>query len=183
VTSAPPDGLVIRPERADDDTAIRRVVGDAFGSPVEPDLVERIRASKEYLPELALVAELDGEIVGHVMISGAVVRNERGDHPIVMLSPLAVDPDHERRGIGAALIAAATRGAAERGEPFVVLEGDPAYYSRFGFEHSLPYGIELPLPDWAPPEAGQLLRLPSFDPDDGDRRGPVVYPSAFEGVE
>ena len=53
---------------------------------------------------MALVAERAGEIVGHVMISHAVIRNDAGDRRIVMLSPLAVDPAHQRRGIGRALV-------------------------------------------------------------------------------
>ena len=70
-----------------------------------------------------------------------------------------------------------------RGEPLVVLEGSPAYYGKLGFEHSTEYGIEIHLPDWAPPEAAQVIRLASFDPDDPTLRGTVVYPSAFDGLE
>ena len=183
MTSPPPAGLVIRPETPADHDAIGRLVAAAFGSSVEVELVERIRASPEYLPDLALVAELGGEVVGHVMISGAIIRSELGDRPIVMLSPLAVHPDHQRRGVGAALVGAATAGADALGEPLVVLEGEPGYYSRFGFAHSVRYGIELPLPDWAPSEAGQVVRLGRFDAADDSRRGTVVYPPAFDGVE
>ena len=43
-------------------------------------------------------------------------------------------------------------------QPLVVLEGNPLYYGRFGFEHSRRYGIEIDLPSWAPPEAAQVLR-------------------------
>ena len=177
------DDLLIRPETAADHAAIRCVVGAAFGSSVEPDLVERIRASPEYVPEMALVGVLRGEIVGHVMISGAIVRNDVGDHSIVMLSPLAVHPDHERRGIGSALVRAVATVADQRGEPLVVVEGDPAYYSQFGFEHSVRYGLEIRVPDWAPSEAGQVMRLQGYDPDDPSLRGLVVYPAAFDGLE
>jgi putative acetyltransferase len=175
--------LVVRPERAGDHDAIRQVVAAAFGSAAEADLVERIRASSEYVPELALVAELDGRVVGHVMVSGAALRNDSGDRTISMLSPLAVDPDHHGAGIGGALVRAVTAIADERGEPLVVLEGSPRYYARFGFVHSVPHGIELPLPDWAPAEAAQVLLLRAYDPHDLTLRGRVVYPAAFDGVE
>jgi putative acetyltransferase len=175
--------LIVRLERAHDHSAIRALVADAFGSAVEAELVERIRASPEYVPEMALVAELDGEIVGHVMISGAIVRNDGEDRPIVMLSPLAVSPNHERLGIGSALVRAVTRVADERGEPLVVLEGNPDYYSQFGFEHSVRFGLEMRLPDWAPSEAGQVLRLSGYDSNDASLRGLVVYPAAFDGLE
>lgn len=179
-----PAPVHIRPESPADHDAIRRVVAAAFGSATEADLVERIRASEQYVPELALVAEAgpDGEIVGHTMISHAVLRHADGNRPIVMLSPLAVAPHHQRCGIGAALVRSAIRGADELGEPLVVLEGSPAYYGRLGFEPALPHGIELPLPDWAPPEAGQLIRLTSDDPADPTLRGAVVYPAAFDDL-
>lgn len=181
MTPPPSPELVLRPETPADHDAIRRLVAAAFGSPVEADLVERIRASPEYRPELALVAELDGVIVGHTMISAAAVHTDHGERAIVMLAPLAVDPDHERRGIGSALVRAVTAITDEQGEPLVVVEGDPAYYGRFGFEHALRHGIELPLPEWAPPEAGQVLLLGAYDPATAPR-GRVVYPAAFDGV-
>lgn len=174
VTSAP----TIRPERPEDHDAIAAVVEGAFGSPAEAQLVEAIRASPEYVPDMALVAELDGRVVGHVMISGALlVDEEGGEHPIVMLSPLGVSPELQRSGIGSALVREATRRADERGEPFVVLEGSPDYYGRLGFEPAADHGITLPLPSWAPAAAAQLMRLSHDDPA---LKGHVVYPPAFD---
>ena len=175
--------MIVRPETVDDRATIDRVVRDAFGSDVEPALVERIRASDEYHPELALVAVVDGSVVGHVMISGASLRSADGVHPILLLAPLAVDPTSQRAGIGGALVRAVTERAGEQGHPFVVLEGSPAYYSRLGFEPAARYGVRMPLPDWAPPEAAQLLRLPGFTESALHGGGQVVYPPAFDGVE
>ena len=62
----------------------------------------------------------------------------------------------------------------------MVLEGSPAYYGRLGFEHSVKYGIRINLPDWAPPEAAQMMRLTNYDPT---IRGTVVYPPAFDEAE
>jgi putative acetyltransferase len=178
-----PPSVTIRPEATDDHDAIRRVVATAFRSDTEADLVDRIRASGEYVPEMALVAQVDDEIVGHVMISGAVIRHGTGDRRIVMLSPLAVLPEYQGRGIGSTLVRAAISVARQRGEPLVVVEGSPAYYGRLGFEHSITYGIEIRLPHWAPPEAAQVVRLESFDPSDPTLRGTVVYPAAFDDLE
>jgi putative acetyltransferase len=175
--------ISIRPEQPADHAVIAEVVRAAFGSDAEPELVRRIRASPEYVPELALVAEVDGEVVGHVMISGAILRSADGDHPIQMLSPLAVDPARQRSGVGSALVRAATHRAGELGHPFVVLEGSPVYYGRLGFEPAAAHGVTMPIPDWAPPEAAQLLPLPSFRPDDLHGGGTVVYPAAFDGLE
>jgi putative acetyltransferase len=169
--------VTIRPEAPDDHLAIRRVVAAAFGSDSEAELVGAIRSSRHYVAEMSLVAASDGVVVGHVMISGATLRSERGDAPIVMLAPLAVAPDRQRTGVGSALVRAACAVAEDRGEPMIVLEGDPAYYGRFGFEPSYEYGIELPLPDWASREAGQVLRLSAWDPS---LAGTVVYPETFD---
>ena len=117
---------------------------------------------------MALVAVVDGEVVGHVMVRNAVLRSNDRDRQISMLSPLAVRPDCQKAGIGHALVSAALAVADERGEPLVVVEGSPAYYGRFGFEHSIACGIEIDLPEWAPPEAAQVRRLRSFDPDDAN---------------
>ncbi|HZB71594.1 MAG TPA: N-acetyltransferase [Acidimicrobiales bacterium] len=119
--------VAIRPESPDDTDAIRHVVAAAFGRDGEAQLVDRIRASPGYVAEMALVAEVGGEVVGHVMVSHAVVRNEGGDRRISMLSPLAVHPGHQRSGIGSALVRASLSVADALGEPLVVLEGDPAY--------------------------------------------------------
>lgn len=175
--------MIVRRETVDDHGAIRRVVRDAFDSDVEPALVERIRASAAYVPELALVAELDGHVVGHVMISSATLCSPDGEHQIMLLAPLAVEPTRQRTGIGAALVDAAAQRASRLGHRVVVLEGSPAYYSRLGFEPASRFGVTMPLPDWAPPEAAQLLRLPGFEDADLHGGGRVVYPAAFDGVE
>ena len=178
-----PHDLVIRPETSRDYPAIRRVVAAAFGRDVEADLVERIRGSAGYVPELALVAETESSIVGHVIVSTALLRHQSGERPIAMLSPLAVDPAVQRSGIGRALVAAVVALAAQNGETLVVLEGSPDYYGRLGFEPASKYGMRLPLPEWAPPEAAQLLPLHGFDPTDPTLNGHVVYPHPFDDLE
>ena len=171
--------LVIRAERPDDYDAIAEVVESAFKSPVEARLVEAIRASTNYIPKLSLVAEFDGRVVGHVMISFTALRDGESERWITMLSPLAVAPDLHGQGIGSALVRESTALADASGEPLVILEGSPVYYGRFGFEHSLKHGIHITLPSWAPPEAAQVLRLRNYDPS---IRGQVVYPPAFNDV-
>ncbi len=176
----PTDGLTIRPESPDDREVIGQVVSAAFGSDAEARLVEAIRGSVNFIPELSLVAELEGQVVGHVMISHVGLEDSSGHRRrVASLSPLAVAPAVQRRGIGSALVRAACAEADRRGEPLIVLEGDPGYYGRLGFEHSVPHRITITLPSWAPPEAAQVLRLASYDPS---LEGHVVYPSAFDEV-
>lgn len=151
------------------------MVEAAFASSTEVTLVHDIRASGLLLWEL--VAERDGEVVGHVMISRATLD---GGGDIAMLSPLAVRPDVQRDGIGSALVRDVCALADAAGEPLVVLQGSPAYYPRFGFVDSRTVGITMDLPDWAPREAGQVLRLSAYDPA---LRGHVVDPPAFSGLD
>lgn len=170
------DEVIIRPETRAERDAIAEVVERAFGSPAEARLVDTIRASVEYIAELALVATIGDRVVGHVMVSGCVLVCNDTTTSAVMLAPLAVDPEHQRTGIGGLLVRAVADRAAELLHPFVVLEGDPRYYSRFGFEPATRFGVDLPLPDWAPPEAAQLLRLHA---DASIPAGRVVYPDSF----
>jgi putative acetyltransferase len=171
--------IAIRPEGPEDHIAIAAVVEAAFGSPAEARLVEAIRSSPHYRPALALVAVDDADVVGHVMISDATLVADGGSRAIAMLSPLAVAPDRQRTGVGSALVRTVTGLADADLEPFVILEGSPDYYGRLGFEAAAPLGIEIPLPDWAPPTAAQVMRLAAYDPA---LRGRVVYPPAFDDL-
>jgi putative acetyltransferase len=179
VTDRPAE-ITIRTERRDDVDAIAEVVEAAFGSPVEARLVGALRASDDFIPDLSLVAELDGRVVGHVMISYATLQDGDGQHRIASLAPLAVAPELHRNGIGSALVREVIARTEDRGEPLVVLQGDPNYYGRLGFEPSVPLGIHLPLPSWAPAEAAQVHRLAAYDTS---LHGLVVYPPAFDEAQ
>lgn len=166
----------VRLEKATDHADVRRVTAAAFHPEPVADLVEAIRASEYYEAELAFVAEVDGHIVGHVIISYATLETGDGDRRVAMLSPLAVDPERQKNGIGSKLVRCALDKARSMGEAMVVLEGDPNYYRRFGFERSHHYGITLPLPSWASIDAGQVIWL--SEPERFDSAA-VVYPPAF----
>lgn len=175
--------LDISPETDRDHHEIRRVVRAAFVHQPESvaDLVELIRASPQYVPGLALVARVDGTIAGHVMLSHTdLVEDDGSRREILTLSPLAVDPPHQRRGVGSALVRAGVAAADAMGEPLVVLEGSPAYYPRFGFVDCRTIGITIDLPDWSSRDAGQALPLTAYD---AALRGRVEYPPAFAAVD
>ncbi len=171
-------GLVIEQEQAADHAAIRAVVLAAFAHhPSVAELVALIRASPQFVPELALVARVEDTVAGFVMLSSAEVVDDSGaSHEVLTLSPLAVAPPVQGRGIGSALVLAGLRAAERRAEPLVVLEGSPQYYPRFGFRDCREFGIWIALPDWAPPEAGMVFPLPAYD---ARVRGRLVYPPAF----
>lgn len=173
--------FVVEPESPRDFAAIRDVVRAAFAShPEVADLPGLIRASPHHRPELALVARADRRIVGFVMVSGAhVVSSDGTRHDVLTLSPLAVAPEQQGRGIGSTLVRAAIDAADAAGEGLVALEGSPRYYGRLGFTYAPDSGISIMLPDWAPAEAARVYRLRAYDPT---VRGRLVYPPAFAAV-
>jgi putative acetyltransferase len=170
--------LRIQPETAQDHAAVRAAVQAAFVSHRRvADLVELIRESPHFVPELSLVAKDADEVVGHVMLSHADLVDEVGiRHRVLTLSPLAVLPSRQAEGIGGSLVRAGVRAADLLGEPLVVLEGSPAYYARFGFRRADEFGITIDLPDWAPPEAAMVHPLTAYD---AAVRGRLDYPPAF----
>jgi putative acetyltransferase len=165
----------IRVETATDLPAIREINEQAFGRKLEADLVDAIRASDRFVPELSLVAEEGAELVGHVLLS--YVDLEPGSHQVLQLGPLAVRPPHQRRGIGSALMTEALRICEERAEPLVMIEGNPAYYGRFGFRRSQELGIEPP--PRIEPKYFMVCRLRAYDPA---LRGRAVYSEPFQAV-
>ncbi len=169
--------FTIRPEQPQDATAIRQVVVAAFESAAEGDLVDNIRASENFIPELSLVAVAAGRIVGHAMVSRVHLVEGDRRHEAHSLAPVSVAPDAQGKGIGSALVREAIERADAMELPLILLEGSPGYYGKLGFEHAVPHGIRFDLPDWAPAEAAQVYRLGNYDPS---ITGRVEYPPAFQ---
>ncbi len=119
----------VRPESAADIEAVRAVHDAAFGQAAEGKLVDALRGGSSWHPSLSLVAELDGEIVGHVLVTDVTLAGR----PVFALGPIGVLPAHQRSGVGSALMAAAMDAAATTDRGMITLLGDPAYYTRFGF--------------------------------------------------
>jgi putative acetyltransferase len=165
--------LVVRQERAEDEREVALVIEAAFGDRSVADFAGRIRSSSGFVPELSFVAEEDGAVVGHTMLSE--VRLEGHERPLLVLTPVSVAPARQRRGVGSALVRAAIAAADTRGEPLVLVEGVPAYYPRFGFRSATALGIERPDPRITD-AAWLALPLTRYDPA---LRGRVVYPEFF----
>jgi putative acetyltransferase len=165
--------LRIRSEKRGDRRAIAQVTASAFGKDVEARIVDAIRGSDAYVPELSLVAELEGKIVGHVMLS--YVDLTGANRQVLELGPLSVAPERQREGIGSALVGEALRRADERCEPLVLVLGHARYYPRFGFLPARELGISPPDPKIAD-EVFLAVPLRAYDPT---LRGQVVFPPAF----
>jgi putative acetyltransferase len=177
----PPPGLAIRPETPADFAAIDRLHLAAFDDPQLPPLIAAIRASSNYLPDLALVAELGGEVVGQIMVSRLSLVSEDGDEiAILVLSPLGVAPGHQNAGIGAALTRASLAIADRRAEPLMVVQGHPDYYPRFGFVRGRTIGILPPEHLGAIDKAWMARRSPGST---SDVNGRVDYPAYFRDLD
>ncbi|HEY8631390.1 MAG TPA: N-acetyltransferase [Gaiellaceae bacterium] len=168
--------MIIRPETAADYDAIRKVNDEAFGDPLEAKLVDAIRESDRFLPELSLVAVSEGQTHGHVISSYVDV--EPGARRVLQVGPLAVLPSHQRRGIGSALIEETIRIADARGEPLLLIEGNLKYYERFGFTRADALEIEPP-PEAHGPQYVMIRPLASYDPA---FRGRAIYPCETFGI-
>lgn len=170
--------IQIRTETVKDYPAVYDLNYNAFDKRNdESDLVNRIRASAEFIPELSLVAELeDGTIAGYLMLSQAEIRNGSDTCPVLALAPLAVRPDYQRQGIGGELIREGQRRAKKLGYGLILLIGHPEYYPRFGFVPAREHGLELTQYD-VPDEVFMVCEL-----RDGELRriqGELIYPPAF----
>ena len=128
----------IRQEQIKDYEAVHKVVELAFrdmedSDHNEPFLVDQLRQTDAFIPELSLVAEVDEEIV-----------SENKSVTSLGLAPVSVLPEYQNRGIGSALIREAHKRATELGYGSVVLLGHKDYYPRFGYKQAIDSGIEFP---------------------------------------
>ena len=163
--------VVVRAEAVADRDAVRRVNELAFEGPIEADLVEALH--RDGLVLSSLVAEIDGAIVGHILFSRMWVDTPAGTVDAACLAPMAVEPSHQRRGIGTVLIRSGIETVTRLGERMVIVLGHPGYYPRFGFERAQAHGLTSPFPD----DAFMVLELTP-----GALRGAagaVRYPAAF----
>jgi len=168
------EGLEIRPEQADDRDAVRRVVAAAFGD--EGETVADIWSGIGHHRRGSLVAEHGGRIVAHVGLSQGWVDARRALVEVWVLSPLSVEPDHQRGGIGTALLAAAVRTAGNSGVPALFLEGSPVYYGARGFERADRRGFLPPALERTPRAAFQCA---VFEAHEDWMTGQLIYPAVW----
>lgn len=168
--------LTIRTENIEDQAAVYEVNRLAFGRESEARLVETLRRSDDFIPELSLVAEKDGRIVGHVLFSPITIETEGGAVSALGLGPVAVRPELQRQGIGSELVRRGLKECRRLGHGIVVVIGHPSYYPRFGFSSARAKGLEIP--SEVPDEAFMALALVPGALDGVE--GIVRFPSAFD---
>ncbi len=139
----------IRQEQEKDYNTVHQVIELAFrdmedSDHSEPFLVDRLRQTDAFIPELSLVAEIGGEIIGHILMTKVEIVSENKSVTSLGLAPVSVLPAYQNRGVGSVLIREAHRRAAELGYGSAVLLGHKDYYPRFGYKQAIDFGIEFP---------------------------------------
>lgn len=175
--TAPAPAPALRPEAPDDADAVRDLHVAAFGAHGRTvnAIVDDLRPTIAKRGGSSFVAEAEGRVVGHVMVTTSLLDTAQRLVDAPVLSPLAVAPDHQGAGLGGELVRRALAAAEASGAPFVLLEGDPAYYSRLGFRPAGELGFRKPslrIPD----AAFQVVLLPAYEPW---MTGTVVYAWPF----
>ncbi|OHB56551.1 MAG: GNAT family N-acetyltransferase [Planctomycetes bacterium GWF2_50_10] len=139
--------MIIREEAKEDFGQIYDLVKVAFetakvSNGKEQDYVNQLRNSENYIPELALVAEENGKLIGQIMLTKMPIINGEIKHETLLLGPISVVLELRNKGIGSQLIKESFRRAKQLKYGSVVLVGDPAYYHRFGFRPSVDFNIK-----------------------------------------
>ncbi|GIF53218.1 putative acetyltransferase [Asanoa ferruginea] len=169
----------IREETSDDANAVHAIHAAAFGDDLVPRLVTQLRQRPATFAPRGYVATVDGEAAGHVMLTASWLDAPKKLVDVLVLSPLGVLPQHQRRGIGTLLVARAIEEADRAGAPLLFLEGDPAYYRERGFHEATPLGFRKPslrIPD----AAFQVVKLSTYEPW---MTGTLVYAEPFWALD
>lgn len=167
ITAAGPDQL----------STVMSIHEAAFGQADEARLIAALLADPTAAPVVSLCATHEDQLVGHILFTRA--RIEGSDTRAAILAPLAVRPEAQRQGIGAALIHAGFDHLAAAGTRLVFVLGDPAYYGRYGFAPAIPLG--LPPAQQIPAEWHDAWRTRDLTPDAPPRAtGPVRSAAALD---
>jgi len=167
--------IIIHPETENDYSKITEVNDSAFGQKNEGILIEKLRQTEKFIPELSLVAELNDEIIGHILFYPVLVQSATSRFHTLSLGPMAVAPEYQRKGIGSQLVIEGLKAAKKLGHKSVIVLGHPEFYPRFGFNPASQWNIKAPFD--APDEA--FLALELVEGELKGKSGTVEYPKEF----
>ncbi len=123
--------ITVRTETESDRAAVHQINEATFGRPAEADLVDALRAAAS--PYISLVAEHDGQLVGHIFFSPVSIESEKETFAAMGLAPMAVLPAYQNQGVGSQLVRQGLEACLQLGQTVVVVLGHPKFYPRFGF--------------------------------------------------
>jgi putative acetyltransferase len=150
--------MSIKQEQSIDYEGVYKVVNRAFGRTDEAELVNKLRNSEAFMPELSLVGWYDDEIVGHILFTKIqIISDQNQAFESLALAPLAVKPEFQRKGVGSKLIEAGLSKAKALGYQSVIVWGHANYYPQFGFLPAHQWNIKAPVP--VKPEVFMAIEL------------------------
>jgi len=165
--------IYLRPEKERDYSGIDEVNERAFGQTNEGALIRKLRATDRFIPELSLIAEAQGQIIGHILFFPIEIRGDSGIFPSLALAPMSVLPEFQKQGIGSRLVQEGLKRAARLGFTSVIILGHAEYYPRFGFLKASRWSIQAPFE-----VLDEVFMALELVPDGlRDVRGTVVYPA------
>ncbi|MFB0560660.1 MAG: GNAT family N-acetyltransferase [Candidatus Lokiarchaeia archaeon] len=170
--------IKIRSEKPNEYAEISEAYRTAFEQDNEARLVEDLRSTPNFIPELSLVAVINGSIVGHILFSRVIIKSESHEVSALALAPIAVRPEFQNCGIGSQLVRKGLKECKRLGHGIVIVLGHPDYYPRFGFKSALAFGLKAPfdVPD-------DVFLVHEVIPGAlNDVSGVVIYPPSFNLV-
>lgn len=170
----------LRQETDSDHHEVFNLIRESFQNEAMSDhreqfLVDRLRKSESFVPELSLVAESGNQILGHISLSKIKIKDNHHYHEALALAPVSVLPEYQGKGIGGKLILEAHKKAREMNFIGIVLLGHADYYPRFGYKPASNFGISLPFD--VPDENCMAIEL--YKGAFQNISGMVEYPKAF----
>lgn len=170
--------LIIRQEQPQDYKAVYQINKQSFEQEAEAKLVDTLRNADAFVPELSLVAELDKQIVGHILFTKIKIVNDSTSYESLALAPMAVLKDYQKQGIGGALIREGLQRAIKLGFTSVIVLGHEHYYPKFGFEPAAKWNIKAPFD-----VSSEVFMAIELIPNGLENvSGIVQYPKEFESV-
>lgn len=139
----------IRSEKKADQQEIYEVVKRAFETAEHADedehnLVNRLRNSESFIPELSIVATIDEKIIAHVLFTKAIIKNNEQEFATLALAPVSVVPEFQRKGVGSKIMTESLQKAKQLGYESVIVLGSNEYYPKFGFTEAAHFDIKAP---------------------------------------
>jgi len=167
-------------ERSKDFSEVFLLIEKAFLKEEHSDhqeqfLVERLRKSEAFIPELSLIAKIGNQIVGHILLTKIEIINEQDSIPSLALAPVSVLPKFQNQGIGGKLIKHSHYIARSLGYKSIALLGHPNYYPKFGYQKASKFGIVFPFE--VANEYCMMLEL--VENGLKDVQGTIKYPKEF----
>ena len=133
------DDIIIRRETPSDYDAVEHLTREAFWNVYRPGCTEHyvvhvLRKDPAFVPELDLVMERNGQLIGHVMYMRAKITADDGrELPVMTFGPISIHPDFQRQGLGKRLLDESMERAKELGAGALCIEGNIAFYGKSGF--------------------------------------------------